>query len=427
MRQRFVSAVSCLALLSVPTPSLADDTKTVGIAAGIGVTAASGKNSVSDGGGAVEAGVLNVQGVLVAGAEIRRLALQLVGTRQVLVVGHSDTIDFAAARYFAWRLKALEAYTAEQCTDKPGKVATKGKSTPAPSPDPGERTFSLILNTPEGRAVLSPSDAVAAIATDIDVKGIPLSVDDRMLVNSILMGTASAPRWYQPGELNMKEIERKADNASGGSDQFIAPGDLGDIATDGVLTNRFLARFDALSDWAGKNTECKSLKDKVAAIKAFVAAGLAADKGPAPIMAAAELNTILTGNPDVLRVAIEQDGGLAVTRSNIWYSLGYPGAVKVSAGLIVSFRLTDPRLAAPILTGVIRCVVKSTSLRDVKHLIETTTPLPDQKVEAAADTQALVGALAGKADTPAPMSRLTKEQLARQLVSCSVAATSPPT
>ena len=85
--------------------------------------------------------------------------------------------------------------------------------------------------------------------------------------------------------------------------------------------------------------------------------------------AAAELLAMTENGALVLRVAVEQTGGTAITRSNIFYTLGWPGAATVSAGFLASFRLTDPVKGTALLAGFVRCAVTPTRFQDVRKIV----------------------------------------------------------
>ena len=59
----------------------------------------------------------------------------------------------------------------------------------------------------------------------------------------------------------------------------------------------------------------------------------------------------------LLRVALEQAGGTAITQASIIYTLGLPGASVVSASVIVSFRQVGPVAGTTVSTGIVRCAV----------------------------------------------------------------------
>ncbi|WEJ99272.1 MAG: hypothetical protein P0Y59_20425 [Candidatus Sphingomonas phytovorans] len=419
-----------IASMFTASPAFADDPKTVGLAAGVGLAAASGKNSVSDNGGIAEAAVLNTEGVLVAGAEIRRLAMVVAPKSSFLVLGHGDAVDFAKARFVDWKLTNLEKYVGDTCP----KTPPPPKSTKSPPPETSSgKLFDysapwLVLNTPQGRAALSPTDLTAAVMTDIDVKGLSLSTDDRMLVDAVLMGSpdgtgALVPsQWYLPGALTAPILETQGDAAVG---SFRAPSDLVDL--DVANATGMLARLDKVAAWARDNADCKPFKGKVAEVNAFVSTVTSADKDSTPpIIAAAQINTLTADKPLVLRVAVEQNSGTAVTRSNIWYSLGAPGAIQVSAGLIVSFRLTKPTTGQALLTGYVRCMIRPTSMRNVKKIVEGAYDPAEAKAQ---DDRARVQTPTDFTTPlpPAPLQTLTPEQRARQLVTCGVAAYTNPT
>ena len=74
--------------------------------------------------------------------------------------------------------------------------------------------------------------------------------------------------------------------------------------------------------------------------------------------------------PLILRTTIEQQGGTSITRSGILYTLGFPGAAQISAGLIASYRLVEPDTGQAKAAGFVLCVVKPVNIGRVARIVQ---------------------------------------------------------
>ena len=148
--------------------------------------------------------------------------------------------------------------------------------------------------------------------------------------------------------------------------------------------NHAFDQLRKLQTWTDTNRKCDSdsFKAMLSTIDQFVSSITAADKGTPAIVTAAELAPNgFNDLPLILRVAIDDRGGTTVTRSSIWYSLGWPGAAVITSGLKVSFRLSDPRDGTNLTTGQVRCATRPISYRDVGKMLITNgdEPLREQQ------------------------------------------------
>lgn len=361
---RLAGSAGALAIMVATTPARAagDDT-TTGIVAGLGLSAASGKTSVAAGGGAIEATLLDSDAVVMAGSTIRKLATAASVSWNAaqrdpdnrrptfVVLGHSDAIDFTAARWLERRLDLIDG---QYPTPADCKAATN-----ADLPPNGDHSL-----VGAGGKTITPSvtDIPALLATDTTIQGVTVATDDRLLVDAIAMGGDGPMNRWMPVRADGTIAAPTLASAT-----FRTPGEVIDAPPGGLITkfNGHLAKEkDAL-------TTCATPAGKawLTVAQAFDASATSTDKGNAPIATAAELLTLADAKPLVLHVAVEQSGGTAITRANVFYTLGFPGAATVSAGLLVSFRLADPVSGTPIMTGLVRCAAAPTRFQDVARIV----------------------------------------------------------
>jgi hypothetical protein len=332
-----------------------------GIAAGLGLTAASGKTTVSGGAGAIEASLLSAEAVLAAGAEIRSQTESKADAHPVFVLGAADTVDLASATWVALRIGELDGELKSiRCT--PTKAAPAGTS-----------PLAMPAATPaQGGLAPNLTDLSAALATDKTISAIALTANDRMLVNAVANPTMS--RGSPPAPNAGPWVALGAVGATAPNERYLVPGEIKDVEQKGLL-----AKYGKLLTAANSLAACSSAPDAKAAVNDvsdFVKSVSAAPQGQAPLMIAAELSQFEGENPYVLRVAIEQIGGTAITRANIWYQLGWPGAATVSAGLLASYRLVDPQTGTVKASGLVRCMTKPANI----EAVQTSFAKPAQQV-----------------------------------------------
>lgn len=368
-------AATCLLIVTTQPCLAAQDATTTGIVAGLGLTAASGKTSVSSGGGAIEATLLDSDAVLQAGDTIRRLATAAGKAWMTakssapspaptfLVLGHNDTVDFTAARWLQRRLALIDGGYPSP-TDCKVKAAT-------PSASALSNRFQERLRVP-GKGVVEPSiaDIPAALATDISIQGVTVSTDDRLLVEAITIGGYGPTRRWTPVGTDQQTPKLQKAAAT-----FVTSGEVIDASTADLIEN--FNKHLALEDKARATCLSPAGKAWLTVAQAFDTSATSTEKGNAPIATAAELLTIAAKRPLILHVAVEQSGGTAITRSNIFYTLGFPGAATVSAGLLVSFRLNDPVSGDGILTGFVRCAVTPVRFQNVAKIVAATSEKPN--------------------------------------------------
>ena len=138
-----------------------------------------------------------------------------------------------------------------------------------------------------------------------------------------------------------------------------------------ALYDQMLRDADKKMGYAGHAIKCAVADADV------LATGLnASEKGAlSPLVTAMQLDgllgsTAIGGKPtSILRVAAEQVGGTAISRSGVLYTLGFPGAAVISTGVLVSFRLVDPRSGEVVCIGIVRCAVPQTRFGRVRDVV----------------------------------------------------------
>ncbi|MEH3123018.1 MAG: hypothetical protein PGN16_13755 [Sphingomonas phyllosphaerae] len=360
-------------LVTTPTAALAeDDTAKTGVIAALGVEAAGGKSTIAGGAGAIEAGVLASDAMLRAGAVVASLANRGAAGGRVLVVSRDQQVSLSMVRVVRDRIQAVRDLVARTPCPKPPK-------TPPPA-EPNGVTFYGLRITP-GPVTPFLSDIAGAIATDTTINPVAFAADDRVLVNAIVMGRTETRYALSGAEWISTDAAGAADPPGDRTDSgdltrssFFVPGEIADVG-DSTPTR---TAYDAMLREVDAKRGCSgdAIKGAVATADALATSLNASEKGAtSPLVTAMQLDQLLgtsasgTGSTYLLRVAVEQTGGTAISRAGIVYTLGFPGASVVSAGVLVSFRLIQPRTGAIVMAGVVRCAVPQTRFSKVRDTI----------------------------------------------------------
>lgn len=451
-RLNLVGCLACVSMIANSTPAFADDSTTTGLIAGLGVTAATGKLSLGDSSGAIEAELYGAEGFQQAGsiiASIVNSARRSNSNRPVLVIAHGDTLDLISDSTIANQIALVDGYVKATCptkaeyellqkaaeakqraaearrraavarlaaakaaaaklaadlrrslqqsaANKTGKSATQTfdlqsqsfkalqlqqsiKNIPAdtapsgagpetPTPTGGDATAA----TTKAKNPLTPSaaDIGSAAAVDTSINGISISSDDRMIVNALLMN-ASYPAWTGAADYTgwrvWPGIQKTYDALN---PDYWAPAE--EVGIPDPKSGIYAAYQNLLADTYARRAYCPKDpgKSAIASADALVTALGASDKGPAPITLAIANEWFTKKNPLVLRVAVEQSGGTALARNGLLYTFGWPNAATVSAGLLVSFRLVDPRGGGVLALGIVRCISRQANLKKVADYLQ---------------------------------------------------------
>jgi hypothetical protein len=342
--------VTGLLIAAVATPAAAQDTaEKVGIAAALGLTAGTGKTTLGDDAGSIEAALLNTDAMDQAGRIIAGVVRGKTAGK-VLVVGRTDSVDLITGPFLRRRMTGLT--TALGAVKECPKNVVTGKSALT-------KFLEGTTDTPSStKTKFQLSDITAALATDVKIATVKVPVEDRMLIQSIALNRRTGP--ITRPAIDWSVISPPATVADVGD--FVVPAEL--TASVGSKT---LTTYESLLHAADakRRFPCDEAKALVSAADAYVASINAAPGGGGATPLGQAVQAEAFGNePQILRVVAEQAGGTSIVSANIWYTLGFPGAATVSAGLIASFRLVNPRTGATTVAGVVRCA--STPI-NVKH------------------------------------------------------------
>lgn len=363
--QRTIGFLAIVSSIATSDPALAEnDAAKTGLIAALGIEAASGKTTIAGGAGAIEAGLLSSDAMLRAGAIIASITNEAAGSGNVLVMSRDQQVSLAMVRVVQDRIQAVR--------DLLGRTPCPPPPAPPPPPKAGEQQ-TFIRITP---SAVTPylSDIAGAIATDTTIAPVAFTTDDRMLVNAVLMGRSEvryrAAMAWQPVTGSEPKTSKPSTTAS-----FIVPNEIADVTASSPIRTA----YDGMQREANAKRGCSgdAVKGAISAADALTNSLNAAEKGAqSPLVTAMQLDGFAAayakaGGPAtyILRIAIEQTGGTAITRSGIIYTVGFPGASVVSAGVLVSFRLVMPQTGAIIRSGVVRCAVPQTRFGKVQRVV----------------------------------------------------------
>lgn len=341
-----------LLLVLLPFSAAQADSSTAtaaGAAGALGLTAATGKTTVAAGSGVGEASLLVSEAFGKAGAIIAQLVRTQVSGKPVLLLKHDELIDLSGPSYISGRIDRFSALlTQNSCT----LVAPKGEGG-------------------GGGVKPAPSDIGAALATDTSIAPISLALDDRILVTAIAMSRSSDENYHPSVWRDESGVTAVSAPAPGSQPDYLIPSEMVLVPTGAPLMKKFQDLLDAETN----QRSCDKAKSVLQDIDAFAKTiTTPPDKGGASQLGNAILfEDAVTKKADILRVSVEQAGGTSITRANIWYTLGFPGASVVSANLLASFRLTDGASNKTIVSGFVRCAISPVDIENVPEKLSSSS------------------------------------------------------
>jgi hypothetical protein len=284
--------------------------------AGLGLNQAKGETTLGDKAGQMEAAILSASAMTMAAQNI---STAIGGTGKVIVVGPTDTVDLGLPTALAAEMDTvtLQARTlvSQACPATGGGM----------------------------KSLISPLDiaglVISALKVDTTVTGLEVTLADsnRALVNAVagqLAGRAIVPS------------------------EAVLPADFSNTPIG--------MSWAALRAVREKIVECRArlggTKPEVAAaltagltgIDSFASGVTKTENGSSLLIRASQLQAIGSQGAQVLRVAAEYTGGTMVQRKHIGTMFGSTG-VKLTGGLIASYRLTDPTSGGVVKAGVLSC------------------------------------------------------------------------
>lgn len=303
----------------------------------LGFTPAAGATTIEPKGGEIEAWMLAAGTINEAAATIAQAMKSAgAGGSAILLLTRADSFDLSLPATIKSELEQAQASVTRVASHR--ACATKVD---------GTRQLA-------GGAVLPLAGAVLGLLkTDTTISGVDVPAHDQALINAV---------------------------ASQGGQPWIVPSEA--VRPDSA--SMFAKELEALAEAREKAVECRSsLAEKatkeapqpyVAVIDSIVARAdeayarwTATDAAGRSLLGrAAQLSAIDAMNPLVLRLAIEKAGGSSIKRSNLWTALG-ARAVGLTGGLVVSYRLVDPRSGSVRIAGLLTCRTALTNIKAVQN------------------------------------------------------------
>ena len=330
--RKMITLMVATSMLS--SPSFAADTAETGILAALGLTAATGKTQLAEGGGQME-GVILAAPLLKAAAIALAEAIEGDDKDNLVVLGADEVFDISLPDVVRQNLVGV-AKTANSlsCPHKQGGKAVKG-----------------VDNAGDGEKASATQLAAAAIGA--------LKVD-----TSLSSFDAGKPEKAQIAMVAMKL------NA-------VVPSEISVIPDS--KSNAVLVAFNNAESALIKLEGCKeaptikpSYERLTAKLQAIAAEG---DKGaPSPLQAAAKQWPLTEKDPLILRVQLEKVGGTIVNRSNIFIQFGFPGALKAYGALKLNYWLIDPKEGKMKAVGSILC--RQPKGANLSHIYKDGIPEP---------------------------------------------------
>lgn len=409
MKRKLVSSVAALALVLSSSPTLAEDAadplaaskaqteatkaETERLKAqtelvkaqsdALGLPKFEGTTELKDNAGQMESWILSAETVDAAALNISAQVKDKAKGRFVLVVGKEETWNFSLPASLVAEMAALTrsldtVRVADGC-ERPKQKKETGtprsrrgggrgaRTSSSASGDKGATTAAAVPTIADSALPLAGA-VLSALKGNTTISGISLSPGSQLL-NDTVAGKLSAQAGYNIQAITPSELTDAGDVAKS------AVGQAWDklvLAREAALTCR--AKISPFGDQDAVKGRIAVLDGAIASADAFAArAALSADDKPSLLVRAMLIDILAAKKPLVLRVNIEQAGGSLLKRDSLASALGFSG-VRLTGGLIVSYRLSDPTTGVVGAGGVMVCRTTYASMKDIQ---KGRTPAPE--------------------------------------------------
>lgn len=341
----------------------------------LGLPTFSGKTTTDATTGVMESWILSGGAINAAAAAIAaEVNPDVKERRTVLIVDASETLKFGVPATLLNEMgtlqRSINSVRASETCEPPAAPKPRGKPSKAvPNANFGVQIGPLgalgaggevgaaaaeSAALPGGGSILPFVGAVlSALKTETTVTGQTLTPDGRTLIDALAGKVKGAA---VPTEL---------------------------VSADAIDTTRLGVAWNSLVDSRNKAFACRTklapfeerdgVKARVALLDSVIQSADAfavrvaqsENGGPSQLVQAALLDTLAGKKPLVLRVSIEQAGGSLWKRDSLWTMFGFSG-VRLTGGLIVSYRLTDPATGGASRGGLMVCRTDFASMKKIQ-------------------------------------------------------------
>lgn len=339
----------------------------------LGLKTFSGGVTVEDSAGGMETALLSGATLDQAARYIAADALDLSSTgRPVLIVGVTETVDLAIAEIVemeldnhlaALRTGAGDPLCLNPPRHKPVKPAAVVESGPKAKSLPSAPAASSSTESPTQTKAVAPATLTAIgtilslFQTETTVKGHSFTPSERALINAV----AGQPgRW-----MILSDVAALPRPAIKGRDDLRTR--WSKMLKERAAVDTCIARLEQAEQKGQVPGAVAALKGLVAKTDAMVARIVTPEEGaPSPFVQALRAEYIASEAPLVLRLSIEKSGGSVLQQKNVLTLFGHTG-VRISGGLVVSYRFSDPLKGYVLGGGSMTCRTDMASFKQIQR------------------------------------------------------------
>ncbi|UAL08697.1 hypothetical protein [Caulobacter segnis] len=346
------ATVAATARLTAQTAYITAQTEKVKAqAAALGLPAVTGQTTLTgDKAGATEAWMLSSSALNEAAGAIAQAVrgdgpFLLLAKDQVVNLALADSLKDHIDTLSTAAISTWKAYCDK--TGGPADLHTFGL-------EAGEKAMGL------GAAPAAIGAVLGAFKVDTEIQGVAVAAEDAAFVNAVATKLKT--------------------------DTVIVPSEIAALPSTGKAPpspealmggwNRLAASQRALSDCrtrlAGKpesdplTAQIAEIDRQLMRIDTFASDVTASSTDAPSLLARARLAEAIPSNVKVLRVRVEHAGGSLIKRTTVLTAFGYP-AIALTSGLVVSYRLTDPRTGKVLKSDLLVCRTARTRLGKVQE------------------------------------------------------------
>lgn len=363
---RSLMGAGALLALAVAQPVMAQDddnsgdgdndtTETVLLLSALGLTAPDGNTELGEGAGQLESHMILAQTLDTFGST---LTTELLNSDEV---NNNDKVILWAGdgRFSLGMLALVESRLAVLGQ----RIFDAGELCPPPASD-GDGPVGI-------KGVDGDGDSDGGTRIDLSGTGIA-----RTLVDLLRSDTEFSGVTLDPSEELVVNAVASADGL-----RYVIPSDVAYQDNSSILA-AYTAQAERVSELAQKPC-AKVDKSPEKAFVTLMQSSLAALSNPGKDGAASMLEQAIMMEPlrpdhhgapiKVLRLNVEMAGGTIEQRSNIWTTLGLYSGVRISGGMVGSYRMTDGMDGSVITSGVFYCTAPIRSFGDANRAPRTNT------------------------------------------------------
>lgn len=371
MKRYFQSALAAMALGTSPVAAQdaatdttkSDDTETASLLAYLGLTAADGSNTVAEGTGQIEGQMLASLLAVKAAQSVEDQIKDDIDGKTVVLLHAKQPFDLLVYYDVSHRLSRHQEAFAEFKSEAHEKGCLKSDDLNSFRKDKSnEQTSDDDDDDEKSEFKFKVSDFLGAARVSSAFSPVSLEISNQLMQNALSSKIAGT---VLPSEMMMMDENDQIGKEHTNLTQQISPYAKGQCDKSPLLSDEVK----------------KSIKAQAASLLTSLGA---LDKGkdgkPSALQLARRVATFAQEGSDlrILRFNVEKAGGTLVSSSSVFTSLGLLPGMTMRGGLVMTYRLLDPKKGTVEKAGVLSCRFP---IRVLKSITSNDLPMDEAKCQ----------------------------------------------